>query len=494
MDNEELLLDLGGFAYDPLGFVMWAFPWGVAGTELAKETGPDEWQLWVLEQVRDGLLTLDEAVQIAVTSGHGIGKSALVAWLLWWAYSTFPGTRGVVTANTENQLKTKTWVEIAKWYRLFIAKELFKVTATAIFPQDESLKKEWRIDVVPWSEHNTEAFAGMHNAGKRIIIIFDEASAIPDLIHETTEGALTDENTEILWFMFGNPTKTKGRFREAFEGGRFAHRWRSLEVDSRTVKRTNKKQLNSWVEDYGIESDFVRVRVLGKFPKTDATSFIDPAVAVEATKRQVVTSDLTPVVLGVDVARFGDDISVIWPRQGRDGSKHPVRFFQKLSTTQLAAQVQRYYVELSAVAVFIDGTGVGGGVVDSCRALGLRVYEVQFSGAADNLTQGIRYMNKRAEIWGLMRDWLATGSIPHIIGGRNMVEELAAPTYTIAGRQDSIQLESKEMMKRRGILSPDFADALACTFAMPMLEFSQAPGQQKFVTDYNPLSDERLRA
>src|SRR6056297_1585837 len=98
--NASLIEELGSFAYDPLGWVMWAFPWGEPGTELASETGPDEWQVWVLTQVRDGLLTPNEAILLAVTSGHGIGKSALVAWLVWWAYSTFPGTRGVVTANT----------------------------------------------------------------------------------------------------------------------------------------------------------------------------------------------------------------------------------------------------------------------------------------------------------------------------------------------------------------------------------------------------------
>ena len=178
----ELIEELGSFAYDPYAFVMWAFPWGEAGTELAKETGPAPWQEKILKSVRDKIMTMEQALRHAVTSGHGVGKSALVSWLVWWSYSTFPGTRGVVTANTENQLKTKTWVEIAKWHRLFIARELFKCTATAIFSIDEEQAREWRIDIVPWSERNTEAFAGLHNAGKRLIVIFDEASAIPDII------------------------------------------------------------------------------------------------------------------------------------------------------------------------------------------------------------------------------------------------------------------------------------------------------------------------
>src|SRR5690606_38633063 len=112
---------------------------------------------------------------------------------------------------------------------------------------------------VPWSERNTEAFAGLHNAGKRIIVIFDEASAIPDIIWETTEGALTDVDTEILWFVFGNPTRNTGRFRDCFDGGKFAHRWRQQKVDSRQVQRTNKKEIEDWIADYGLDSDFVRV-------------------------------------------------------------------------------------------------------------------------------------------------------------------------------------------------------------------------------------------
>lgn len=489
-DEEALIEELGSFAYDPLAFVLWAFPWGEPGTELVDETGPDEWQRWVLGQVRDGLITAEQAIQIAVTSGHGIGKSALVAWLLWWAFSTFPGTRGVVTANTENQLKTKTWVEISKWYRLFIAKDLFKCTATAMFSQDEEKAREWRIDIVPWSERNTEAFAGLHNAGKRLVIIFDEASAIPDIIWETTEGALTDLDTEIMWFVFGNPTRNTGRFRECFGDGKFAHRWLQREVNSMTVKRTNKKQLQQWLDDYGADSDFARVRVLGKFPHTDSESFIDRDTAKAATERLLDHEVVGPVVLGVDVARFGDDFSVIWPRQGRDARSRPVEFYQGLDTQELTRRVILAYNTHNASAVFIDGGGVGGGVVDACRAAGLHVVEVQFGARADGLDLTAKYMNKRAEIWGMLRSWLKTGTIPPRIATRDMVEELTNPTYSLNVR-DQIQLESKDMMKRRGVDSPDFADALACTFALPVAEHPYT--RPAFVTDYNPHSEENLR-
>lgn len=485
----ELIEELGSFAYDPYAFVMWAFPWGEAGTELAKETGPAPWQEKILKSVRDKIMTMEQALRHAVTSGHGVGKSALVSWLVWWSYSTFPGTRGVVTANTENQLKTKTWVEIAKWHRLFIARELFKCTATAIFSIDEEQAREWRIDIVPWSERNTEAFAGLHNAGKRLIVIFDEASAIPDIIWETTEGALTDLDTEIFWFVFGNPTRNIGRFRDCFEGGKFEKRWITLCVDSREVARTNKKEIEDWIADYGIDSDFVRVRVLGQFPRIDSVSFISRDLAMSATLREL-DQAIGPVVIGVDVARFGDDFSVIWPRKGRDASLYPPRFFQGIDTQRLAHEVVKYYNEIDAQMVFVDGGGVGGGVVDTLVAMGVRVFEVTFGARSDNLNPSAKYMNKRAEIWGELRDFLKVGVIPRRVADRDFIDELIGPTYSL-NTKDQIQLESKDMMKRRGVASPDFADALACTFAFPVVDLPVTMRPQ-FQTDYNPQSLENI--
>ena len=132
----DLIEELASFSSDPLGFVYFAFPWSEVETELELFEGPDEWAIEVLTALGERLITVQEAIQIARASGHGIGKSALVAWIILWAISTFEDTKGVVTANTENQLKTKTWAELSKWHRLFIARDLFKLTATAIFAND----------------------------------------------------------------------------------------------------------------------------------------------------------------------------------------------------------------------------------------------------------------------------------------------------------------------------------------------------------------------
>src|SRR5262245_23271760 len=256
----DLIAVLGALSKDPLAFVMWAFPWGEPG-ELEKFKGPEPWQTDILLGIRDGLLTPNKAIQHATASGHGVGKSALVAWIILWATSTFTDTRGVVTANTENQLRTKTRAELGKWFRLFRARDLFKLSATALFSADPTRETTWRIDLVPWSENNTEAFAGLHNKGRRILVIFDEASAIADSIWETTEGALTDADTQIIWCVFGNPTRNTGRFRDCFPVGRFARFWSTIQVDSRRVSITNKDQIAKWIEVYGEDSDFSRSRI-----------------------------------------------------------------------------------------------------------------------------------------------------------------------------------------------------------------------------------------
>ena len=496
--NDDLLISLARYSKDPLGFVLWAFPWGEPG-ELEFQVGPEPWQVELLEQLGNGLIDFQGVIRLARTSGHGIGKSALVAWLILWAMSTCPDCVGVVTANTENQLKTKTWVQLAVWYRRFIGKDLFKLTATAMFSVDPDHEKTWRFDMVPWSERNTEAFAGLHNQGRRILLVFDEASAIPDLIWEVAEGALTDKNTEIIWAVFGNPTRNKGRFRECFIGGKFAHRWQSQTIDSRTVSFTNKQQIAEWITDYGEDHDFVRVRVRGVFPRVDAESFIPFELATNAVLREFLRPN-DPVVLGVDVGRFGDDASVIYPRCGRDAVTRPIEVYRSIDTMVLVGKIVAAFHRHNASAVFVDAGGVGGGVVDRLRELRIPVYPVDFGAGPDYYvfgeSSGTKYKNKRAEIWGAMRDWLKTGSIPDAVPGQELtlVDELVGPNFTLDGNE-AIQLESKKDMRRRQVPSPNAADALACTFAMPVYVPSRDDEIQKPVqTDYNPYSKEMMAA
>lgn len=493
---DELVEGLALFSADPLGFVLWAFPWGEPG-ELQDHTGPELWQQEILNDLGAGIVNAAEAIQLARTSGHGIGKSALVAWIILWAIATFEDTRGVVTANTENQLKTKTWVEVAKWFRLFIGRELFHLTATAIFSRDPEHERTWRIDMVPWSERNTEAFAGLHNQGKRILVVYDEASAIPDVIWEVTEGALTDRNTQIIWVCFGNPTRNKGRFRECFAGGRFAHRWKHTTIDSRSVSFTDKEQIARWAKDYGEDSDFFRVRVRGVFPRVDSESFIPYDLAREAAAR-IVEAAPANVILGVDVGRFGDDPSVIYPRCGRDARTYPPEVYY-VDTMTLVTKIVECFHRLHALWVFVDEGGVGGGVVDRLRQLRIPVIGVDFGSKAEgtNTDLGVKYANKRAEIWGELRAWLPGGMIVDKVPGleNGLVDELVGPNYGL-NQKEEILLESKKDMRRRGIPSPNVADALACTFALPILDLPTGDLKQMKVQDtipaFNPFTTENI--
>lgn len=493
----DILEELAQFSSDPLGHVLFSYPWSESG-ELEYATGPEEWQQEILIALGRGLITTEHAIQLATTSGHGVGKSALVCWIILWAMSTYEDTLGIVTANTETQLKTKTWAQLAKWYRLFIGRELFEMTATKLCSIDPQHADTWRIDMIPWSERNTEAFAGLHNKGKRILVVFDEASAIPDMIWEVTEGALTDSNTQIIWAVFGNPTKNKGRFRDCFPGGKFAHRWNSRAVDSRQVTLTDKNQIAEWIADYGEDSDFVRVRVRGVFPRVDASSFIAFELATSATLREAPLPSGDPIILGCDIGRFGDDPSVIFPRKGRDAKSFPVEVLFKTDLMEVAARIAATFLRLRASMAMVDSGGVGGGVCDRLRQLRIPVIDVDFGSGSDNddVNDGAKYANKRAEIWGRMREWLKFGSIPERVQGleMSMVDELTAPNYSLNGNE-AIQLESKKEMRKRGVKSPNLADALACSFAFNLYMPSQydLPVLESHATpDYNPYEREMM--
>ncbi|UPO80713.1 terminase [Parasaccharibacter sp. TMW 2.1888] len=490
----QLAEAVASYALDPEGFVLFAFPWGEAGTDLADADGPRAWQRDILRSIGEKLragyepgAVLMPALQ-AVASGHGIGKSALVSMLTAWALCTCPDTKAVITANTEPQLRTKTFPEISKWFRLLICSHWFKVHGMSIHSTMPGHSKTWRADAVTWSETNLEAFAGLHNVGRRILLIFDEASGIIDRVWEVAEGALTDEGTEIVWCAFGNPTQPSGRFFECFNRQR--DRWSGRQVDSRTVDGTNKALFEQWAETYGEDSDFMRVRVKGQFPRAGSMQFIGTDTVAEAARREVSAIITDALVMGVDVARYGDDQSVIFFRKGRDARMIPPICLRKVDTMQLAARVADEAQRYGADAVFIDGGGVGAGVVDRCRQLHVRgLMEVQFGARADRAnydTNSERYANKRAEMWGTMRSWLQTGGIPD---DQTLMTDLSGPWYFFNPRNE-IVLERKEDMKKRGLASPDMADALALTFAYPVLKSHQAGGpwggRPQQMQDYDP--------
>lgn len=482
--NDQIINLAASCRFDPVRWSRLAWDWGV-GT-LEKHAGPRAWQDDINEIIRDHLSdpgTRYQPLQISVASGHGIGKSAEMGMLSNWAMSCWADARIVTTANTEGQLRTKTAPEIGKWFKASLTGHWFDVQTMSIKSRDPAHGDSWRQDFIPWSEHNTEAFAGLHNEGKIILLLFDEASKIADKVWEVAEGALTDENTVIIWIVFGNPTRNSGRFRECFR--RFRHRWVRRQIDSRTVPGTNKTYLQRLVDDYGEDSDIVKVRVRGQFPAQSAMQFIsetdaDHARGVHLRREQY---SFAPVIIGVDPAWTGDDKLEIMLRQGLY-SKSLASLPRNDNDVQVANMIARLETEHQADAVFIDA-GYGTGIKSAGDVMGRQWRLIWFSGKP--IDEG--YLNKRAEIWGQMKRWLKAGGAIDP-ADEELYQDLIGPE-TVARLDGKIQLESKEDMKERQLPSPNKGDALALTFSEPVAKRVMPIGTtaaQTAIVDYDPLA------
>lgn len=489
--------DMAKFYADPLGFVMYAWDWDNDATlhivplpekyraRFNSTYGPDLWACEFLDEIGnevrrkkfDGIHAVD-AIREAVASGHGIGKSAMTAWLTNWIMSTRPHARGIVTANTTEQLATKTWAEIARWTKKCITGHWFDITTGrgAMKMYHKQHPDSWQCSAQTCREENAEAFAGLHAASSTPFYIFDEASAIPDKISEVAEGGLTDG--EPMFFKFGNPTRNTGDFHRCFHGMR--HRWKTRQIDSRTVAITNKSQIAQWVEDYGVDSDFVKVRVRGMFPSMSARQFISVADADAGKGKHLKPEqyDFAPVILTCDPAWSGDDELVIGKRQGLAFTV--LRTIPKNDNDiQIANILCQLEDEHRADAVFIDA-GYGTGIVSAGQTLGRDWMLVWFGGAASD--PGC--LNKRAEMWKDMRDWLKSGGA--YTDDNALHADLIGPE-TVPRMDGKIQLESKEDMKRRGQASPNRADCLALTFAYPVAKKRQYPRKAGNPLDHDPL-------
>lgn len=490
--QERLLRIAASLADDPLKFVQLSFPWG-EGT-LVGMKGPDKWQTDVLTRMRDHIASgksYQEVFRLAVASGNGIGKSCLVAWIILWAMCTRADTRVLVTANTESQLNTRTFAELGKWYNVCPFKSWFKLSAKYLASAVEGHEKTWLASAIPWSKENPEAMAGTHNQGRRTVLIFDEASAIADPVWDAIQGALSGGNEQIWWLVFGNPTRSSGRFYECFN--RFRHRWIHLSIDSRDAAATNKEEIARWVADLGEDSDWVKVHVRGIFPSASSSQFIGRDLVDQAADRELRQVPYTKMaaIIGVDVARFGDDASVLRVRFGPDARSWPKRKFRKLDGWQLGTKIAELYNELKEqgvqrIYINVDNGGVGASPVDWLQHNGYPCMAVNFGGEADD---DKRYKNKRAEMWGRLRDWLKGCGC---IDGRDddLTTDLTGVEYGYTP-SNQIFLEKKEDMKKRGLHSPDDADALALTFAVPVNEYlddlpSPDPGRRHRLINFDP--------
>ena len=434
MDVGELLLAI---ALDPVLFVE-----GVLGAK------PEEWQKKALYAVRDN-------DRVAIRSGHGIGKTAFLSWLiLWWVLTRSP-SRIACTANTSSQLSDILWAEVAKWHRCMPdgLKELIEVTSAKV-----ELTGQDSFAVARTARRETpEALQGFHSPN--MLFLVDEASGVDNIIFEVGEGAMSTEGAKTV--MTGNPTRTSGYFYEAFN--KMKDSFFTMKVSSQDSTQVGPKFIEDMKVKYGEDSNIFRVRVLGEWPEADDDVVIPLHLLQSAAERDQVPADTTPVVWGLDVARFGTDKSALCKRKGNVVTE-PIKSWRNKDLMEMCGIILNEYETTTwsdrPVEILIDSIGLGAGVVDRLTELDLPVRGIN---VAESASMGERYGRLRDELWFLGKEWFEARDCT-IPDQEELIDDLSKPRFTFLSN-GKLKVEGKDEMKRRGLNSPDLADAFCLTFA-----------------------------
>lgn len=487
------------FCFDPVGYADWAWDWGY-GDLAGFPDGLDGWQRELFGDLSTALLARGfdpqapraaPPIQIARSSGHGIGKSAAVGMLTQWLMSCWPDTRGLFTATTGAQLRTRTWPEIHKWNSRSLTGHWFEVGTGGLYMKSVLRPESWRIDGATCRPENSEAFQGLHNAAGVTLYVCDEASGVPNEIMQAIEGSLTDGQP--IWLLFGNPTRSSGYFADVF--GKRSSEWLTAHIDSRTARIPNKQRIEQQIKAWGEDSDYIRVRVRGLFPRQSSWQFIASdrvAAARGATPRSLPTD---PLIGGLDVARSGENESVLAWRLGYDASSIPWTYWRIPDLMKLADAVAYRVEELRSAGIvvsklFIDATGLGAGVYDRLVQMGYGDVVVAVSSGESALLDQ-RYRNLGVEMWDRLKDAIQAGlTIPD---DDTLSEQLTKREYGI-DEKGRLFLESKDDLRARGEDSPDRADALALTYAKhvaPVGPVVQLARRARAKTDFNPYASRR---
>lgn len=467
--DSDLAEFVGQYYDDPLGWSRVAFPWGKPGL-LGRLDGPCPCQVKVLTAIGEEVRKRNfngrdpvKPIRIVVSSGHGIGKSVLFGIIDNWIKSTRPHSQGTATANTYQQLETKTWATIQAVAKLSLTAHWFEIGGGRIYRN--GAKETWFSSPQSCAEENSEAFAGQHAASSTSYYLNDECSAIPDVIFEVQEGGLTDG--EPMQLLFGNPTRSEGKFYRAMWGSE-RDRYIRITIDSRECPLTNKEQIAEWIEDFGEDSDFVRVRVRGLPPSASDAQFIPRDWVIAAQKRVAAVLPDEPLLAGCDLAWGGADSNTIRFRRGHDArSIPPIRIPGELTrdpsvlVMKLAEILTQAWNGRKVHTLFIDSAGICGPVVARLRQMGhTNIQEVNFGAHA----LSPKYKLMRSYMWGHLKEWLPQGSIDKSTA---LEEDLTTPGYKITNKTE-ILLEPKDKIRERIGHSTDDGDALALTFAFPV--------------------------
>lgn len=452
---------------DPLRYVLGAWNWNEG--QLAGATGPKPWQRQFLLDLGAHVknrqfngVDVVPAIRMAISSGVGPGKTALMAWLLHWIMDTRPDSKCRVTANTVTQLETVTWAEISKWGTLKLTANRWRTTSETMYALGKDGRANWFAVRTTCAPENAQAFAGWHNKFSTTANFFDEGGTIPEEIFEKGRGIEMDG--EPFQFVFGQCSRRSGQLHRAVFGSErdiWDHRIISgYDVVTSPVTLALYKE---WEEKYGEDEDYCRVHIKGLPPNADELQFIDHARVQAATKNAVQPVVNEALVCGVDVSGGGSAWSVARFRRGNDARSIPairltgqqtVANDRQLLVSKLANALNDYDVD----AMFID-SAFGAVIVERLRSMGYsQVHEVNFGGPSVDEHD----LNQRAYMWRSLKEWLPRGAIPE--RDQRLQDDLEAPGYHI-NRQNKLVLESKDDMQKRGVASPDDGDALALTFA-----------------------------
>lgn len=439
--HEKLLLE---WRREPAKFV-----------EQALHASPEQWQRQALACIRDH-------DRLAIRSGHGVGKSAFLAWtILWWLLTHYPARVGC-TANTAAQLNDVLWGEIDLWLNKLQPefKDLLELKSDYLVLREKP--KQCFAVAKTARKEQPEAFAGLHS--DNMLFIIDEASGVDDVIFETGRGALSSKGAKII--MTGNPTRTNGYFYNAFHTMR--QFWSLMHVPCSESTRVSQQYIDECKEEYGEESNAYRVRVLGEFPIEGDDTVIPLHLVESAVDRDVALIPDSGEVWGLDVARFGDDRTALAKRS----SNHlveKIKWWRGKDTMQVCGVVidEWNLCKKKPQTIFIDTIGIGAGVYDRLAELG---YPVAGVNVAESPAFGERFLRLRDELWWNAREWFRALNV-RIPDDGSLIAELTLPTYSHSS-SGKLKVESKDEIKKRTAKtasslgkSPDLADALVLTFS-----------------------------
>ena len=450
MSKEQLSDILAELALDPVMFV-----------ETMLQVKPEKWQ-------REFLQNVMQNPRCAVKSGHGVGKTAVLSWLiLWWVFTRHP-CKVVCTANTAHQLSDVLWAEAQKWARRlpesFYSQMDMKSDKINIAGSTDS----YAVARVSRRE-NPEALQGFHS--ENLLFIIDEASGVDDKIFEVGEGSLSTPDAKVV--MTGNPTRTSGYFFNAFHAMR--DRWTRMTVSCADSTQVSKEFIEDMNIKYGSDSNVYRVRVLGEFPKAEDDTVIPLYMVESSIDRDISVDPYEPVVWGLDVANFGSDRTALCKRRGAELIE-PVRTWQGKDLMETVGIVMNEYeicnYKDKPTDIMVDSIGIGSGVASRLTELDLPARPIQVSESPALKT---KYMRLRDELWFRAREWFE-GRDVRIMQDDKLIEELIAPRFKFTSN-GKIKVEAKDEFKKRlGGRSCDLADAFCLTFAQQAFTASARGG------------------